>query len=238
MNERSVVLREVRSKFYRPSSYLISKLALDGMLLRVIPAVLYWIPFYYMAGFNTDSAYAATYAFVLIAFNCAVGALSMVVTIACNTAGQSSFIMNFILLFSLAFTGFLVNVNSIPAVLRWIHYLSVFFYAFEAMMTTELNGQFYTFLYQSSPTAEALEIPDISGETFLSSLGFNTENTTKDIAILVGIYYGFIVLALLFFLFRIPRTKSAEGESWYHILQQKLKQCKLPKVFSSPDVPA
>lgn len=150
MNERAVVMREVRSRFYNPSSYLISKLALDGMLLRVIPAILYWIPFYYMAGFNSGAAHAASYLFILIAFNCAVGALSMAVTIISSTAGQSSFVMNFILLFSLAFTGFLVNVNSIPAVLRWIHYLSVFFYAFEAMLTTELNGQTYTFLYQSS----------------------------------------------------------------------------------------
>ena len=100
MNERTVVLREVRSRFYRPSSYLISKIALDGMLLRVIPAILYWIPFYYMAGFQYGSDYAASFLFTLIAFNCAVGAMSMCVTIGCNTAGQASFIMNFLLLFS------------------------------------------------------------------------------------------------------------------------------------------
>lgn len=208
MNERMVVLREVRSRFYRPSSYLISKIALDGLLLRVLPAILYWLPFYYMAGFQTGGSYAATYLFTLIAFNCAVGAMSMCVTIACNTAGQSSFIMNFILLFSLAFTGFLVNVNSIPGVLRWIHYLSVFFYAFEAMLSTELTGMSFTFLYQSGPTSDTLEIPDITGETFLTTLGFNCDNVTMDIGILVAFYYGLCVLALVFFLLRLPRTES------------------------------
>ena len=167
MNERTVVLREVRSRFYRPSSYLISKIALDGMLLRVIPAILYWVPFYYMSGFQYGSEYALSYLFTLIAFNCAVGAMSMCVTIGCNTAGQASFIMNFLLLFSLAFTGFLVNVNSIPAVLRWIHYLSVFFYAFEAILSTELMGVPFTFLYTPSPGQDPLEIPDIYGDTFL-----------------------------------------------------------------------
>lgn len=34
--------------------------------------------------------------------------------VASRTAGQASFAMNFTLLFSLVFTGFLVNVNSIP----------------------------------------------------------------------------------------------------------------------------
>jgi ABC-type multidrug transport system permease subunit len=71
----------------------------------------------------------------------------MTVTVASGTAGQSSFLMNFILLFSLIFTGFLVNVNSIPDWISWIHYLSVFYYAFEAMMTTELSGMKLTFIY-------------------------------------------------------------------------------------------
>ena len=35
--------------------------------------------------------------------------------VASNTAGQASFAMNFLLLFSLVFTGFLVNVASIPS---------------------------------------------------------------------------------------------------------------------------
>ena len=33
-----------------------------------------------------------------------------------------------------------MNVDSIKSWLRWIHYLSVFYYAFEAMITSELNG--------------------------------------------------------------------------------------------------
>lgn len=144
----------------------------------------------YIAG----AAYAASYCFVLITFSCVVGAMSMCVTVASNTAGQASFAMNFLLLFSLVFTGFLVNVNSIPGAaglgvfaplvgqegrrgggracggtgvqrpthrrpplparlassrpavwLAWIHYLSVFYYAFEAMITSELSGQLYSF---------------------------------------------------------------------------------------------
>ena len=224
MNERTVVLREVRSRFYRPSSYLISKIALDGMLLRVIPAILYWLPFYYMAGFQYGTSYAASFLFILIAFNCAVGAMSMCVTIGCNTAGQASFIMNFLLLFSLAFTGFLVNVNSIPAVLRWIHYLSVFFYAFEAMMSTELMGVPFTFLYTPEPGKDPLEIPDIYGDTFLVTLGFNPSDTTRDIAVLVGIYYGLCVMALVFFLLRLPRTESLQRQfaRKLHIMTSRL----------------
>ena len=89
--------------------------AAPAVLLRVLPAIIYWAPFYYMAHFRYGSAYAATYVFTLITFSCAMGALSMAVTVGCSTAGEASFLMNFILLFSLVFTG-----GCPPACLRCI----------------------------------------------------------------------------------------------------------------------
>ena len=52
--------------------------------------------------------------------------------------------MNFLLLFSLVFTGFLVQISSVPSALAWLHYLSVFYYAFEAMITSEAGGLSFT----------------------------------------------------------------------------------------------
>ena len=39
-------------------------------------------------------------------------------------------------------------------------------------------------------------------------LGFNPSDTTRDIAVLVGIYYGLCMMALAFFVIRLPRTES------------------------------
>lgn len=38
-----------------------------------------------------------------------------------------------------------MNVESMPDAISWIHYLSVFYYAFEAMVTNEINGLIFTF---------------------------------------------------------------------------------------------
>jgi ABC-type multidrug transport system ATPase subunit len=209
MNERSVVMREVRSGYYGPVAYLLSKLALDGMLLRAIPAIVFWAPFYYMTGFRSGSAYAATYVFTMVAFNCCIGALSMAVTVGCDTAGQAAFVMNFTLLFMLVFTGFLVKISSVTPVLRWIHYLSPFFYAFEAMLSTELNGQLIDFAYQPTPDVPVTVIPNLKGETFLTSLGLSTTQTTMDIGILVALYVAFMVLALGLFLYKMPRNSNS-----------------------------
>ena len=169
-----------------PSPPLRLRCTAAAVLLRVVPAVIYWAAYYYLAGYRYGSTYAATYVLVLITFSCCIGALSMAVTggwvrgwqacvkgmaavwvgrcmrgaaaprhagmhclqthalsplrqssisathpsfcpppsaasrpalppsaVASNTAGQASFTMNVLLLFSLVYTGFLVNINSI-----------------------------------------------------------------------------------------------------------------------------
>ncbi|KAL4857919.1 ATP-binding cassette sub-family G member 2 [Chlorella vulgaris] len=209
INERQVVTREVRGGYYEPTAYLLAKLTLDAMLLRVLPAIWYFLTFYYLAGFQTGAAYAAAYCFILITFSCVVGAMSMCITVVSNTAGQASFAMNFTLLFSLVFTGFLVNVNSIPAWCRWIHYLSIFYYAFEAMITNELSGLVFTF--QATGSAE---IPNVLGSVFLETLGFKPNQTTTDIGVLVGIYFLMVLLALGLFFLRLPRQRTPAAPWW------------------------
>ena len=154
---------QVRGGYYSPAAYLASKLALDGLLLRVLPALLYWAPFYYMAGFLGAASPAATYALTLVAFNCTIGALSVAVSAGCATAGRASFVMNFLLLFMLAFTGFLVNIESIPGALRWIANLSAFFWAFQAMLGTQLAGESFTMVYRASSALPPVSIPGITG---------------------------------------------------------------------------
>ena len=109
--------------------------------------------------------------------------------------------MNVLLLVQLAFTGFLVNVNSISPVLRWIHWLSQFFYAFEAMIQNELNGGRYE-LVLTAPGINPVNLPNTAGEVFIDTLGYDTTTSTRNISILIAYYYGFCLLAALAFLFR------------------------------------
>ena len=44
------------------------------------------------------------------------------------------------LLLSLLFTGYLVNIAAVWVGLRWAHYLSVFFYGFESLIVNEMSG--------------------------------------------------------------------------------------------------
>lgn len=211
MNERDVVMREVRSGYYEPAAYLLSKLTLDGLLLRAIPAILLWIPFYYIAGFRTGSVYASLYVFALVAFNCCVGALSMAITIGSNTAGQAAYVLNFTLLFMLAFTGFLVNVSTITPVLRWIHYLSPFFYVFESVTASEVKGLRVTIEVPVPSTGKDLKFENVPATYITSSLGLREDNITLNLGILVGLYGAFMLMSLVLFYWKMPKTRKGKG---------------------------
>ena len=69
---------------------------LDGLLLRVLPAVIYSIPFYPMTGFQSDPAHVALFFCVLAVFSATVGAMSMAITVGFGTAGKAALIMNLV----------------------------------------------------------------------------------------------------------------------------------------------
>ena len=75
--------------------------------------------------------------------------------------------MNVLLLLSLLFAGYLKDVDTITPVLRWLHYLSVFYYSFESMVINEVSGLVFQFSVRNSPSSpspsRALRDSSISG---------------------------------------------------------------------------
>ena len=113
---------------------------LDGLLLRVVPSLLFSIPFYPMSGFQTEPQLVATFFGVLAVFSAAVGALSMAVTVMFGSAGRASLVMNLVVLVSLLFAGLLVNVGALAPWVAWVPYLSTVYYGFQALVVNEFTG--------------------------------------------------------------------------------------------------
>ncbi len=57
--------------------------------------------------------------------------------------------MNLILLISLLVGGFFGNVASIPPWINWLHYLSLFFYAYSSLLTNEVAGLLLNFVVRA-----------------------------------------------------------------------------------------
>ncbi|EIE21490.1 hypothetical protein COCSUDRAFT_66913 [Coccomyxa subellipsoidea C-169] len=213
VNERGLVVKECLGGYYRPFSYYLSKATLDGLLLRVLPAVIYSIPFYPMIGFQPDASHVALFFCVLAVFSATVGALSMAITVGFGTAGKAALIMNLVLLLSLLFTGYLVNIAAVTPVLQWVHYLSVFFFGFESLIVNEMSGINLLFAAQGVSVT-------ITGDLFLQLISVNTSVLVRDVLVLDAYFFFFVLcgVALLYLTLPKPmvvrRPRSIKGPSF------------------------
>ena len=154
----------------------------DGVQ-RALPALLFALPFYFLMGLAPGAAQFLTFAFIFVAFNAAVGALALGLAAALGSPGKTVLVMNLVLLVGVLFAGFLANKESIPPVLRWLTWLSVFRYAWEAMVINELTG---AYLYLTAPNV-SITIA-IKGEVFLQIIGVDAGMIWTDVAVLAAMY--------------------------------------------------
>ena len=192
-HEKTIVEREVNSGYYRRWTYVISKLVIDGLLLRFLPILLFSAPFYPMMGLDSDPSSVALFLMTLGTFAVTVGALSLAVTFSSSTAGQASFIMNILLLVCLLNSGFFVNADNMPDWISWLRYLSVFYYGYSVLITNEVSSLLFNFVVEGYTAVE-----NVRGVTFLNILGVDPSGSTNYIIILDCLYAAFCLLALLF----------------------------------------
>ncbi len=92
------------------------------------------------------------------------------------------------MLFSLLFAGLLLNHDTIPAAAAWLQYLSIFHYAFEALIVNEVRQ--LTLI----DNKYGVEIT-VPGAAILSSFGFNNGAMWPDIINLAAFAVVFILFA-------------------------------------------
>eukprot|EP01026_Neomeris_dumetosa_P043685 TRINITY_DN3670_c0_g1_i2.p1 TRINITY_DN3670_c0_g1~~TRINITY_DN3670_c0_g1_i2.p1 ORF type:complete len:861 (-),score=96.45 TRINITY_DN3670_c0_g1_i2:406-2988(-) len=190
MSERQLVIREVRSRYYGMVSYFLGKLALDGILLRAIPVLIYTAIMYRLMGLQMDPVRVAFWCMFLILFACTIGVLAMAVAAVVRTPGQASLLMNLILLINVLVAGYLVNKDSMPDYVVWVHYGSVFSYGFEALIVNEVLGLNLKFTVEDIGTAV------VDGKLFLNTLSLNPDDQDLDVYVMLVFYTGYAVLAL------------------------------------------
>jgi len=186
--ERAVFNRELRGSYYRIGTYFFAKATLDGVLLRILPAMLYGLVVYWSIGLRPEISHVMVFFATLSLFNLAAGSLSMVIAVISPTAGFASLSTIVILLIALLFGGFLANAESMPVWLRWLQHLSIFYYGFEILFVNEVHGLEVNF------DAAGLDV-NVKGDLFLDTFNFSEEDLPMDIVALFGIYIGLLLVA-------------------------------------------
>eukprot|EP00951_Prasinocladus_malaysianus_P005607 scaffold39567_cov48-Prasinocladus_malaysianus.AAC.1 len=172
---------------------------LDSLLLRALPAVLYAVPFYYLMGLTADWERVLVFFAVLTTFSATAGALSMAASVGCPTAGTANLVMTLVLLTSLVFGGFLANLEVMPEVISWISYLSIFRYAFEALVVNEVTGTFFNL------DVSGFAVSDLDSQLLLEVLGLDAQRFFRDAAVLSLMFLAFALASALILYAVMPR---------------------------------
>jgi hypothetical protein len=152
---------------------------------------------YPMVGLVSGWSEFGSFLLVLVLFNLTSAALCLFIGIIFQESGVANLIGSLVMLFSLLFAGLLLNhgtkparhcadLDSIPRGFTWIQNLSIFHYAFEALIVNEMR---YLTLYEQK-FGLSVEVP---GAAILRIFGFNALAFWKDVgglAIIFGISHS------------------------------------------------
>lgn len=188
--ERLLFVRERAKGYYHPLGYFAAKVLFDIVPLRLLPPVILGAIVYPMTGLVPTFPHFFTFIFFLVLFNLASSAIFLFIGIVFSNPGIASLFGTLVMLFSLLFSGFLLNRDSIPASAKWLQSLSIFHYAFEGLIVNEVR---YLSLVDHKYGLD-IEVP---GSAILSSFGFNVLALGRDAAGLAVFGGAFVLLAYL-----------------------------------------
>lgn len=205
--ERLLFTRERAKGYYSPPSYFAAKVLFDIIPLRLLPPIILGIIVYPMTGLIPAWPNFLKFILFLVLFNLSAAAIFLFIGTVFRNSGVANLVGVLVMLFSLLFSGFFLNKESIPPLAKWLQtvsprikttqdvlltrvQLSIFHYAFEGLIVNEVK---YLSLVDHKYGID-IEVP---GSAILSSFGFDVMALWKD-CIGLGVFAGaFVVLAYL-----------------------------------------
>ncbi|CAJ1988917.1 ATP-binding cassette protein subfamily G - member 5 / LABCG5 [Leishmania donovani] len=180
--ERKLFNVERENGFYTTCPYLISKIVVDIIPLRIIPAMVLASVIYFPMGFRVDAGLHFFYfILIIVLFSICMTMVILCIGIVSGSFGAAALLSSVFILWNFVFGGALVQAETIPPSLRAFKSISPFFLAFESLMVNELDGQHCVF----SPTDEtgkksSASIP-IMCVQYLANIGLKPERFNADV---------------------------------------------------------
>jgi len=118
--ERLIFVRERAKGYYAPISYFAAKVLFDIVPLRLIPPIIMGAIVYPMTGLIPAGKEFFIFMSFLVLFNLAAAAICLFIGIVFKNGGVANLIGSLVMLFSLLFSGFLLNRETIPTAAVWL----------------------------------------------------------------------------------------------------------------------
>ena len=187
--------REIRSGYHGCLAYVLANLLADVVVLRAPPAAAYAAILYHMMGLKRDVGAFFVFLGILELFVACAAGLSAFVSLAyVGSPAVANLVATFSLLLSAMFGGFLIAIDSIPVWLRWAQWISVYRYAWGAMLSNEMRDQ--RFLFDTDFEGTMIEV-EVGGQTYLNTFGLDPKTVARDAAALAAICVGTALAAFV-----------------------------------------
>ncbi|TFK36706.1 hypothetical protein BDQ12DRAFT_609378 [Crucibulum laeve] len=138
-NERILFMRERANGYYSSFTYFSSKVLFDILPLRLVPPMMFGAIVYGLVGLVPTLAAFWKFMLTLVLFNLTTASVVLWLSIAFDSVSVASLVGTLVMLFNLLFTGLLINRDSVVPILQWLHTISFFHAAFEALAVNELR---------------------------------------------------------------------------------------------------
>jgi ABC-type multidrug transport system ATPase subunit/ABC-type multidrug transport system permease subunit len=189
-DERIVFVRERSNGYYSSISYYLAKVLFDIIPLRVLPPILLGLIVYPLVGLSSEGSTFGKFLLILVLFNLTAASICLLIGILIRENAVASLVGILVMLFGILFAGLFLNQESMGAAAGWMRYLSIFHYAYEALIVNEVR---YLTLTEKK-YGLSIEVP---GATILSTFGFDATAIWKDVIGLAGIFLLFLVAGFL-----------------------------------------
>ncbi|TFK49732.1 hypothetical protein OE88DRAFT_1713443 [Heliocybe sulcata] len=187
-NERLLFMRERANGYYSAFTYFSSKLLFEIIPLRVVPPLLFGGIVYGLVGLVPSVAAFWKFMLTLVLFNLTTATVILLLSVAFENTGVASLAGTLVILFNLLFTGLLINRESVPKAFQWLHTISFFHAAFEALAVNELR------YLQLKEYKYGVEL-DVPAATILSVFGLRAQSFWWPNISLLGIFIGVFTVA-------------------------------------------
>ncbi|KAI8980227.1 hypothetical protein BD414DRAFT_494008 [Trametes punicea] len=200
-NERILFMRERANGYYSPLTYFASKILFDILPLRVVPPLVFGGIIYGWIGLVPEVATFWKFMLTLVLFNLTTASVILLLSIAFSSTSVASLVGTLIMLFNLLFTGLLINRKSVPTAFQWLHTVSFFHAAFEALAVNELR---YLQLHEEKYGVNI----DVPAAAILSTFGLRAESFWWPNIALLGIFFGtFTIVSYLVLHFYVKEKR-------------------------------
>ncbi|KAJ7679240.1 hypothetical protein DFH06DRAFT_507364 [Mycena polygramma] len=187
-NERILFIRERANGYYSTFTYFASKVLFDILPLRVVPPIMFGGIVYGLVGLVPTVASFWKFMLILVLFNLTTAVVVLFLSIAIASTSVAGLAGTLVMLFNLMFTGLLINRESVPTAFRWLHTISFFHAAFEALAVNELR---YLHLTETKYGVEL----DVPAAVILSTFGLHAQSFWWPNTVLLGIFFTVLTAA-------------------------------------------